>query len=107
MAKLNLQIELDKYDESDIIDTIQSYIFSYNLMSRISSHLKPMVTEVCDNSDGTIEFRVLDFEFDPKGWMEESDKAAEDFLNNMGISKEDILTNFKYTGEPKYDDDNK
>ena len=107
MAKLNLQLQLDKEKDSEIFELIQSYIFSYNLMSRMSSNLKPIVTEVCDNSDGTIEFRVLDFEFDPKSLMEESDKAAEDFLNSMGISKEDILTNFKYTGEPKYDDDNK
>ena len=107
MAKLNLQLQLDREKDSEIFEIIQSYIFSYNLMSRISSHLKPIVTEVCDNSDGTIEFRVLDFDFDPKNLMEESDKAAEDFLSNMGISKEDILTNFKYTGEPKYDDDNK
>ena len=96
MAKLNLQLQLDKEKEADILDFIQSYIFSHNLLSRTAATLNPIVTEICDNSDGTIEFRVLDFEFDLQKLMEDSDKAAEDFLNNMGISKEDI---FKYIEE--------
>ena len=100
MAKLNLQLQLDKEKEADTLEFIQSYIFSHNLLSRTTATLNPMVTETCDNSDGTIEFRVLDFEFDPKSLMEESDKAAEDLLNSMGISKEDI---FKYMEEPKYE----
>lgn len=100
MAKLNLQLQLDKEKEIDLFEFIQSYTFSHNLLSRTVTTLKPIVTEICDNSDGSIEFRVLDFEFDPKSLMEDSDKAAEDFLNSMGISKEDI---FRYMGEPKYE----
>ena len=96
MAKLNLQLQLDKEKETDLLESIQSYIFSYNLLSRTVATIDPMTTEICDNSDGTIEFRILDFEFDPKSLMEESNKAAEDFLSNMGISKEDI---FKCMGE--------
>ena len=100
MAKLNLQLQLDKEKEADIFEFIQSYIFSHNLLSRTTATINPITTEICDNSDGTIEFRVLDFDFDPKSLMEESNKAAEDFLSSMGISKEDI---FNYVGEPKYE----
>lgn len=101
MAKLNLQLQLDKEKDSEIFELIESYIFSYNLMSRMSpAILNPITTEICDNSDGTIELRVLDFEFDPKSLMEESNKAAEDFLSSIGISKEDI---FNSVGEPKYE----
>ena len=60
MAKLNLQIELNKYNESDIIDSIQSYIFSYNLIAKASDKVPSMETEICDNSDGTIEFLYID-----------------------------------------------
>lgn len=98
MAKLNLQLQLDKEKEADVLEIIQSYLLSYNILSGISETIDPISTEICDNSDGTVEFRVLDFEFDPKSLITESDKAAEDFLNNMGISKEDI---FKYMEEPK------
>ena len=100
MAKLNLQLQLNKEKEADVFEFIQSYIFSHNLLSRTTATINSITTEICDNSDGTIEFRVLDFEFDPKSLMEDSDKAAEDFLSSMGLSKEDI---FKYVEEPKYE----
>ena len=100
MAKLNLQLQLDKEKDIDLFEFIQSYIFSHNLLSRTTTAINPIATEICDNSDGTVEFRILDFEFNPKSLMEESDKAAEDFLSNIGINKEDI---FKYIEEPKYE----
>ena len=104
MAKLNFQLQLDKEKDIEILELIQSYTVSYNLMTRLSLSLKPMTTVICDNSDGTIDFRLIDFEFEPKEWIQDSDKAAEEFLNTMGISREDIISKFNYTGEPKYED---
>ena len=101
MAKLNLQLQLDKEKDSEFFELIESYIFSYNLMSRMSpSKLNPITAEICDNSNGTIEFRIFDFDFDPNSLMEESNRVAEDFLTSMGISTEDI---FKGVGEPKHE----
>ena len=104
MAKLNLQLQLDKEKDIELFELVQSYIFSYNLMTRLSSNLNPIMSELCDNSDGTVDVRILDFEFDTKNLMEETDKASEELLNSIGISREDIISKFKYTGEPKYED---
>ena len=101
MAKLNLQLQLDKEKEADILELIESYLFSYNLLSHVSTTLTPIASEICDNSDGTVDFRILDFAFDPESLMEESNKATEDFLNNLGMSKEDI---FRFMGDIKYED---
>lgn len=101
MAKLNFQLQLNREKDSEILEMVESYIFSFNLMTRMSSSLKPMVTEIYDNSDGTVEIRLLDFEFEPNEWMQDSDKAVDEFLQNVGMTREDILTHFNYTGEPK------
>ena len=97
MAKLNLQIELNKYNDSDIIDSIQSYIFSYNLIAKVSDKVPSMETEICDNSDGTIEIRIKDFEFDPKMLSQDSEDAARETLEGLGIDVEELIKNFTFT----------
>lgn len=106
MAKLNLQIELDKYTESDIIDTIQSYIFSYNLIARVFDKIPSMETEICDNSGRTIEIRIKDFEFDPKMLSQNSEDAARATLEGLGIDVEELIKNFTSTGDEEKEDEN-
>ena len=105
MAKLNLQIELDKYAESDIIDTIESYIFSYNLIARMSDKVPNMETEICDNSDGTIEIRIKDFEFDPRMLSQDSEDTAREALECLGIDVEELIKNFTFTGDDEEKED--
>ena len=90
MAKINLKIELNKNDERNLIESIQNYILSYNMLSRFNDKLPPMVSEICDNGNGTIELRILNFIFNVKEIIPLMDEVAGDMLKSMGIDIENI-----------------
>lgn len=61
--KLNAQITLDKETESQVIQELQTFLTSYNMSTYCLPGVKPIRSEFCDNSDGTVEIRILDYEF--------------------------------------------
>ena len=63
----------------------------------MSDKVPNMETEICDNSDGTIEIRIKDFKFNPKILSQESETAAREALEGLGIDVEELIKNFTFT----------
>ena len=83
--KINLQITLNKEDQNDlkIYESLESFTLAYNMMQMMSEHTLPeLQSEVCDNNDGTVEFRIIDFELDNE-CIEEFKKCNEEMMNNL------------------------
>lgn len=55
--KLNIEATLNKEEESDMIENIQSLVVMLNLMSSVRIN-----SEYVDNNDGTVTIRLLDYE---------------------------------------------
>lgn len=90
--KLNVQITLDKYEERDDLEELNTWILSYNMMSSLIPELKPIQTEVCDNGDGTIEFRLVDYEFSLKD-LENSNKVAQEYMKDLDLQIAEMMKN--------------
>lgn len=61
MAKINLTINLDKYTEYDVLEYLEYLVFTYNYILLQADNSNRIQSEICDNGDGSIEFRILDF----------------------------------------------
>ena len=91
--KINVQIKYDLDINVDVntINKLQNWIFSYNMTSQIiSADMNPIRTEICDNSDGTAEFRILDFEYDDEQ-MNEANQSALEYLEKLDLDIDDLL----------------
>ena len=91
--KINVQIEYDLNNNVDVntINNLQNWIFSYNMTSQIiSADMNPIRTEICDNSDGTVEFRILDFEYDDEQ-MNKANQLALEYLEKLDLDIDDLL----------------
>ena len=71
----------------------------------MSDKVPSMETEICDNSDGTIEIRIKDFEFDPRMLSQDSEDAAREALEDLGIDVEELIKNFTFTGDDEEKED--
>ena len=76
--KINAQMLFDREKESDLLEQFQCFLVALNMMSpyRISS-------ELIDNSDGTIELRLIDYEIS-QSELDSLNQKSESLLKMYG-----------------------
>ena len=87
MAKLNLTLHVSEEEKASVLEGIQSYIFSYNMLyaKSKSEKLNPLRSELCDNNDGTFDLRIIDFEFDMDALIYEIMEESKSLMSSLGI----------------------
>lgn len=79
--KINFECTVNKYDEPDMLEQVQSILLVTNMLS--PTKLK---SEYVDNCDGTITIRVKDYEL--------TSEALEDMNNRTSSLMNDMFENF-------------
>lgn len=102
MARISIQVTLDKDEEKSVLEKIEEYLMYYSLLSNFTNEIPTIHSEICDNCDGTVELRVIDFECDLKEFLTLTEEATEDILKCMGIDSQSIIQDL-YTDEDDSD----
>ena len=91
--KLNVQLTLDKYEEAKALEELNAWIITYNMVSQIDPDMKTLNTEICDNNDGTIEFRLLDYDFTMED-IKTANESAQRYINSLDFDIDELIKNF-------------